>query len=527
MKKYLKKISALLVAMAMVMTMCVTALADTSVTLTTAPSNNDRGTIVVEGVEEGATVTAYRVVKAVYSTTDGAFTGYELAEGVNIADIENPTTKEIETIAKGILNKENPLVLETVNLTYSEGKYKTVDENGKASAPVGSYVILVTGTNSAAIYSPLYGSVYYSTTEDESGKTQNQITSGAINVNGSYTYAKKQDGPKPDKTIVQGETDNSKETVGLGSVVTYELSAKIPSYIDGYENLKFNFIDTLSAGLTYNDNSYIVYIDNEEDQNAEVTLTKATDTAKGTTTLTFALSKDYILVNGNKNIKIQYTATVNENAVSGVDGNKNTVILNYSNNPTSDKNSDPAEKDIYTFDITGNLLHKTDVDGKKLKDAQFALFADEGCTVRAKYANNAEIPVATSDETSGNIEFTKLNEGTYYLKEIVAPDGYQLSEKVHKIEISAVIDPTTSKLTNYTIKITDMDTDEEVFNRSFTENYSNFDITKGEGVQIKNTHLSSLPSTGSIGTYLFTLIGVVIMATTAGIFFVKRRRNAK
>ena len=43
----------------------------------------------------------------------------------------------------------------------------------------------------------------------------------------------------------------------------------------------------------------------------------------------------------------------------------------------------------------------------------------------------------------------------------------------------------------------------------------------------KNTKISELPSTGGMGTYLFTIIGVVVMAVAAGAFFISRRRGSE
>lgn len=42
-----------------------------------------------------------------------------------------------------------------------------------------------------------------------------------------------------------------------------------------------------------------------------------------------------------------------------------------------------------------------------------------------------------------------------------------------------------------------------------------------------NTKLNSLPSTGGMGTYLFTIIGVVVMAGAAGAFFISRRKGSE
>ena len=45
--------------------------------------------------------------------------------------------------------------------------------------------------------------------------------------------------------------------------------------------------------------------------------------------------------------------------------------------------------------------------------------------------------------------------------------------------------------------------------------------------EIKNTKLASLPSTGGIGTTIFTIGGCAIMIIAAGLFFASRRKAAK
>ena len=44
---------------------------------------------------------------------------------------------------------------------------------------------------------------------------------------------------------------------------------------------------------------------------------------------------------------------------------------------------------------------------------------------------------------------------------------------------------------------------------------------------LNDTKLNSLPSTGGMGTYLFTIIGVVVMAGAAGAFFISRRKGSE
>lgn len=518
--KKIKKLLALIMSMAMVLGMSVTAFAaeNTITPLPGKPSKDDKGIITVSGVEDGATVKAYQVVKATYSTEDGSFTGYEKVPGVSIANIENITAKEVDTIAKAIKGGTlviTPIVLKSI---AENGKvvYKTVDANGNPTAPVGSYVIIVTApANSTDVYSPLYGSVAYGTTETGDGNT---LENGNINViESSNLWTKHEEGPTPGKKIVDDPDDGTKQSVTIGSVITYELSATLPDYSVGYENIKFNFVDTLSAGLTYNQNSYQVSVNDIEVDKSGV-MEKISDQ-----TVTFELTEDFIRNTANdKTVKITYTATVNKNAASGFDPNTNEVLLDYSNSPDTEKTSDTVTTENYTFDING-LLKKVDNKNNAtlLDGAEFKLFIDEECTTEAEYADGSEIKAVTG--TDGMINFSKLNEGTYYLQETKAPGDYQLSKKVYKIDIVARYD-SNGKMEEYTITITDMDNQNNPVNVTYNEKGAVGEITV---TKVMNTKLSSLPSTGGIGTTIFTIGGCAIMIIAAGLFFASRRKSAK
>lgn len=77
--KKMRKIFAVLLTLAMVLTMSITAFADG-----TAPSDADKATITVTGIEDGATVKAYRIVEPLYNG-NGLY-GYQVVAPYVIAD---------------------------------------------------------------------------------------------------------------------------------------------------------------------------------------------------------------------------------------------------------------------------------------------------------------------------------------------------------------------------------------------------------------------------------------------------------
>lgn len=515
MKKYLKRIGALIMALAMVLTMSATVFAKTL----TRPAPGDTATVTVHNVEPGATVTAYKVVEAEYDKVDKTFIGYkglvEEVQPVPLAGQEGELASKVSGIAKKITDKVYQLTSEKLNSTSEN------PSTYQKELAAGSYVILISGSNSAAIYAPIYVSVHYT---NDNG-TGNGIEGGSVTLSDKETWAKKQDGVVPDKKIESaGSGNNSKETVTVGSTVEFSIEAKIPDYSVGYEQAVFTMTDTLSKGLNYVPNS-VQWAWKDQDGtewNLDNALNPGDIYNSEERTLTFDFQSDYIIKHPLQDIVIKYSATVNEDAATGFDPNTNTVKVKYTTTPDVIKDSVEKKTYNYTFDITGGLLTKTEVDGvETLGGAKFGLFTDEKCTVPATYVGDTEPITATSANEDGNIEFKRLDEGTYYLKEIEAPADYQISGKIFKIDIVANMNKVDGTLQSYTVTVTDMDTNESIGNTFTSKN----DKVKTP-VTIKNTHLSALPSTGGIGTYIFTIVGVVIMAVMAGMFFVKRRQDS-
>lgn len=193
MKNLFKKVSAILMAAIMVLSMCATVFA-------AIPSEKDTADAVVHNVEAGATVNAYQITKAKYDPNGKGFLGYEAVEGVTLANVLAPTSEEVAAIVK---SKLTSLPTKAMTTAGTEG---LVDYTAKL-AP-GYWIVIVSGTVNE-VYNPMLLGVAYS----ESG-TDNKMTADPVNANGNWTlsgeaYAKST-APSIDKKITGSTTADGK-----------------------------------------------------------------------------------------------------------------------------------------------------------------------------------------------------------------------------------------------------------------------------------------------------------------------------
>lgn len=483
--KRMKKLFAILITMAMVMGLGITGFA-AGLVIPDDPAKT--ATATVEGVtEEGATVTAYQLVSyddkkqdyvvATAAKNLGYTVGSNNPEIVSTIAADNDTLDALPSTA---LNKEGDV--------YSK------------ELPAGTYLILVTNTG-ATIYNPMLVSLEVTYPDG--------IQPGNVNADTNYVvgddtiaYAKSTDDVPVDKNIVDenGDTIGKHDDVFADQTVYFELSGTIPSYSKQYVNAVYTINDELSKGLTINASAVKTDI---EEQLAEdgITTDDVTVTVENNK-ITIAFDSEYILENGLKEIKVTYAATVNGEEFN-FDPATNKVYPTYSNNPGDTVDGTPKETKHYTFDLKQELVKKDDA-GTLLEGAEFELTKDGK-------------KVAGTSVKDGWIQFKGLDAGTYTLTETKAPDGYQLSGKKYTVIISAEYNEDDT-LKSYTV--TTKDGDDVIGEITYTAD----NTYTGTAADILNTKLTDLPSTGGMGTTIFTIAGCVIMISAAGLFFASRRK---
>lgn len=314
----------------------------------------------------------------------------------------------------------------------------------------------------------------------------------------------------------------------------FQLIAKLPAgrdegrAYDYYDKYTVCFNDTLSEGITYdgldsvviesngtpyditNDSSkYDIDISNPKSQNSFVV--KIHDVKNCVANL-----------NDGATITVTYTAHLNENATVNTEGgsnttdNKNSVFLQYSNNPRIDTSLDQtptSEVRVYTYQLNNTKYHDDDNPNNVLAGAGFRLYSDEAChdedEIKLKMNDDGTYSRDFSTEgkgvemisgQDGQFNVKGLDAGTYYLKETTPPAGYSACDKT-RIVISATHD-------------------EHNVNLSGESNLNN------EIINIKAGGIT-LPSTGGIGTTLFYVVGGGLMVAAIVLLVTKKRMENK
>ena len=569
MKKF-KKIMALMMAMAMVLGMSVTTFAADNI----VGNSDDTGSITVSGADSAdLTVSAYRIIKAKYANEetskgadDGFFSGYAnvyepITDVPSFVDaegkyIENSISEENlakirARIADGVAAGEGPITMDPV--AGSVGTYKA------DGVKVGTYLVVIAGSESK-----IYGNMVVSVRYTNPDGTTDELENGSLMIQNGDGFVKIQNGPVVDKKIIDGNDKLVGNSANIGDELNFEITADIPTYSG--ENPVYKVTDTLTGLKLVNNTLKIEVKDGDKvlastDPDAETTVEYVDESVDGEIILNFVKNTGYTLKNyGGKKLVITYTTVIDKDAANyNSEANVNSVVLTYSNNSNVEGNdgtetTEEKKTNTYTFDLSGTVngsetesfLTKTgettSSQVKKLEGAVFELYQREGNVASGEKINynndvmdksyevvnegvtstvDSDTAVVTSGE-NGELVIRGLAGGTYFLKEVKAPDGYSLSDHEYIITVDPTINETTGELVKCDVKVDN----KPLFTINGGNNASVSDTALDNG-NIPNTKLSELPSTGGIGTTIFTIGGCAIMILAAGLYFASRRKAAK
>ena len=305
----------------------------------------------------------------------------------------------------------------------------------------------------------------------------------------------------------------------IGDAIPFKLEGTVPADYTEYTSYYFAFHDEEEAGLTFNSNSVKVYVDDTEIKTGfEV---KTSNFAQGedcTFEVIFNDLKQISEVHAGSVIRVEYTSTLNPNAVIGDEGNLNKAQLEYSNNPRDTSSKDKTVWDnvvVFTYQVVVNKYANSVGENNKLKGAEFTL------TKKLKDGTTKDIAVVKSEEGKQFI-FKGLDDGVYTLTETVTPEGYN------------TIDPITFTVTATHGTEWDGEGVRGDLITAFTGNAASGEITftpdKGTGAlttNVINKSGTTLPSTGGMGTTVFYVVGGGLMAVAVVLLVTKKRMENK
>lgn len=534
MKKLVSRFMAVLMAMTMILSMSMTAFA----------ADAPKGTLTVNNTVAGKTLDLYQIFTATKDGDNVAYTLNSAYEGFFKTKVANGSSLSDEALNEAAYN----YVKDQVGPDGSNGAAFAKEILGwileNATTVAGTHKTATTTASTTVINNLDYGYyvVYPLGATDTSTAPGNEIVKSVaslVSVTGNdATVNMKSNYP----TVVKKVNDNKNaDDVNIGDTVTYTLTSKVPD-MTGYDSYVFNFKDTLSAGLTFKEitsvtvgETTITKVDAGQEANDTYTLTQ--DGQNITITM-----NNFLASNANKagqEIKVTYTATLNKNAVTGFDANKNSATIEYSNKPgTTDKGeSEPSIVDVHTFNFTIFKYYLKGETQTGLANAEFELYKANGEVagekVNIKKVTDGEYRVATPEEATaegfksdvivsgnnGKVLVKGLEAGTYYLKETKAPEGYNKLLSDIKVEIKANYDPKTGKLTSYSVDYT--------YNGTTTTGTEIKDTITSPEVAVENKTGAQLPSTGARTALLLTLAGVVLFAFMAASSIYSKRREAR
>lgn len=328
--------------------------------------------------------------------------------------------------------------------------------------------------------------------------------------------------PTVDKQVSNDKTNYQDNTTAqVGDTVTFKLTAKVPDMAD-YTAYKFVFHDTLSNGLEFVANSVDVSIASNKITAGDNTYSATYVDGTKKLTVAFTDLKNVVKSGTDKvatddEIVVTYKAKITKDAVT-TNPAKNTVYLEYSNNPGTDElgKSNPDESKVYTYDINIFKFYTNESNTETaLANATFKLTASEDSTSTAielvkeegtdlvyhvKGNNETDAVSTVTTGADGKITIKGLKAGTYYLHETIAPTGYNKLKKPIKIEIIV----TGEAYTTPSYKVNDKD---------------NADNT----IKVENVKGVMLPETGSIGTIGLTALGVAVVLL--GVFAPRKKKK--
>ncbi|RHC29080.1 isopeptide-forming domain-containing fimbrial protein [Bifidobacterium adolescentis] len=412
-------------------------------------------------------------------------------------------------IAQGTYaNNTEKLAAITPYVDLTGTAFGEVSANTALSAPAGYYLLkdkdAVTGDDAATLF--------------------------IVQVNGPVTVNRKADKPTFEKKVkdVNDSTGDKSDwqdsaDYDVNDEVPFQLTATLPTNdtdFAAYKTYKLVFHDQQSAGLTFNEKSVVVKYGDKTLGADSYTVTENPED-KDTFDITIADAKavkdaegSAITVAAGGKFTVEYTSTLNENAVIGSTGNPNEASLEFSNNPNvggeGETGKTPTDKVIvftYQLDINKTFNGGTPAENDLPK---FKLYKFDSAT-NDYTIDRGEVTITKTEDGKYTASFKRVDDGKYKLVETKTPAGFNTAaDTLFEITADHDVESDNPQLTVLKINTTAGNT---------TTGTVTADVVNQKG--------STLPSTGGMGTVLLYVAGIAVFVLAgATLVMALRRRNA-
>lgn len=412
-------------------------------------------------------------------------------------------------IAQGTYaNNTEKLAAITPYVDLTGTAFGEVSANTALSAPAGYYLLkdkdAVTGDDAATLF--------------------------IVQVNGPVTVNRKADKPTFEKKVkdVNDSTGDKSDwqdsaDYDVNDEVPFQLTATLPTNeadFAAYKTYKLVFHDQQSAGLTFNEKSVVVKYGDKTLGADSYTVTENPE-KKDTFDITIADAKavkdaegSAITVAAGGKFTVEYTSTLNENAVIGSTGNPNEASLEFSNNPNvggeGETGKTPTDKVIvftYQLDINKTFNGGTPAENDLPK---FKLYKFDSAT-NDYTIDRGEVTITKTEDDKYTASFKRVDDGRYKLVETKTPAGFNTAaDTLFEITADHDVESDNPRLTVLKINTTAGNT---------TTGTVTADVVNQKG--------SNLPSTGGMGTVMLYVAGIAVFVLAgATLVMALRRRNA-
>lgn len=554
MKKTMKKCLTLLLALAMLLAMAVPAAAAT-------PYDK---TITFTGVAKGDTVKAYQLMK--YDANYNEYIFYREFETFAANFYDSKTQSLEEHLAESTKEHLTALMINYAIMTDSahggvsfpqNPVEATADANNevKMTLEPGYYLLLVSTTEqNNRTYMPVTVFVQVKNGNVRVYAAGSEITDDLTAV---FKY---EDGPAVNVRVSDDSraTTQWKETAGgrVGETMDFYMEVSIPAYESEDVAISSLIAKCQLAGLNYvADSMKATTLPKADSDAVEGAIKGTTVGADGNLTVELNYSKIRNAATGRGLIYLHFQATVAPDAVTKSEASA-TAKLEYVFSMEAGKTKTTADSTaaVYNYDFTlfkksNELIDPSNAGSvhKPLAGAGFTLYSDNTmntpvsmvkvdatATTDAYYrpATDAEITDGTGivtemDANMGNdkntLSIRGLDVGFYYVQETKTPSGYYAPKGSFKLELTAERDA-SERLVKTLSKGSVFGALKEADRALVQRDEVNQTLNRFEA-DLLNSSTPVLPTTGGVGTVMFTVIGLLCMGAALWFFLFARRRR--